>query len=624
MFSLLCFLLIPMIAFVIAGRLRRDSRSVVFDVARYLLLMLAILVVNGIVMIPLDRAAMRIAWNGKGGAFLYIDYGTVSALSACLLSFAMGVLLRIAHKKQSLYSVVESKRGAAVSVRGAVLHLLVLILLWLTLSLSWGLSRFGNVGFEEIVFHLNVPLEGSTTDLVVDYLKTVSCEVALSFALFEALVFFPSAKRYQIRNRKDRVLLQVLPFRMSFGCALAGLAAWMLLLLVGADANLGFTEYVIAQIRQSELIEKEYVDPEKVSIVFPEEKRNLITIYVESAETSSQDKANGGFFDVNYIPEMTRIARENTSFSHSNLIEGAAVAPACGWTIAGLSAETAGLPLKLYTEERGKWGKDNQMDKFSSFMPGATTLGDILKDAGYRNIFMCGSDLTFGGRRTYFTQHGDYEAYDYVRAQEEGRIARDYYVNWGFEDEKLYAWAKEVLTEASASSQPFNFSMLTVDTHNPDGYVCRLCRSEHEHMFANVLSCASRQLDDFLAWCKEQPFYENTSIIVLGDHASMTVGFYEEEMVDTHLGNQYRKIYNAFINCPVEPVREENRRFTTIDFYPTTLAAIGAQIEGDRLALGTNLFSDRDTLAEEYGYDVLFEELHLKSQFYNEEIMYPD
>jgi phosphoglycerol transferase len=50
---------------------------------------------------------------------------------------------------------------------------------------------------------------------------------------------------------------------------------------------------------------------------------------------------------------------------------------------------------------------------------------------------------------------------------------------------------------------------------------------------------------------------------------------------------------------------------------------MGVTIEGDRLGLGTNLFSERDTLSEEYGYDVLFEELHLKSQFYNKEIMYP-
>ena len=102
--------------------------------------------------------------------------------------------------------------------------------------------------------------------------------------------------------------------------------------VVLADGSFGVIDYVVSQMKQSELIEQEYVDPKSVSITFPKEKRNLITIYIESAETSSQDKENGGFFDVNYTPEMTRIAKENVSFSHSSLIEGAAVAPACGWT----------------------------------------------------------------------------------------------------------------------------------------------------------------------------------------------------------------------------------------------------------------------------------------------------
>ena len=36
-----------------------------------------------------------------------------------------------------------------------------------------------------------------------------------------------------------------------------------------------------------------------------------------------------------------------------------------------------------------------------------------------------------------------------------------------------------------------------------------------------------------------------------------------------------------------------------MDLFPTTLGALGAQIEGERLGLGTNLFSNRETLSEE-------------------------
>ena len=60
-----------------------------------------------------------------------------------------------------------------------------------------------------------------------------------------------------------------------------------------------------------------------------------------------------------------------------------------------------------------------------------------------------------------------------------------------------------------------------------------------------------------------------------------------------------------------------------MDFFPTTLASLGVTIEGERLGLGTNLFSDQATLAEEYGYETMFSELSRTSVFYNNEILYP-
>ena len=49
--------------------------------------------------------------------------------------------------------------------------------------------------------------------------------------------------------------------------------------------------------------------------------------------------------------------------------------------------------------------------------------------------------------------------------------------------------------------------------------------------------------------------------------------------------------------------------------YPTTLAALGVKIEGERLGLGTNLFSDKSTLSEKYGVEYVREEIEKKSSF---------
>lgn len=49
---------------------------------------------------------------------------------------------------------------------------------------------------------------------------------------------------------------------------------------------------------------------------------------------------------------------------------------------------------------------------------------------------------------------------------------------------------------------------------------------------------------------------------------------------------------------------------------------MGVRIDGERLALGTNLFSDKPTLLEEKGVSLVAEELVKKSDFYNSRLMY--
>lgn len=78
-----------------------------------------------------------------------------------------------------------------------------------------------------------------------------------------------------------------------------------------------------------------------------------------------------------------------------------------------------------------------------------------------------------------------------------------------------------------------------------------------------------------------------------------------------------RTIYNCFINTDrTIALSEKNREFTTLDMFPTVLSALGFDIEGDRLGLGTDLFSSTTTLAEELGYEYLQQELSKSSLYY--------
>ena len=370
--------------------------------------------------------------------------------------------------------------------------------------------------------------------------------------------------------------------------------------------KLGVPEYVNKKTTESDFIEKNYVDPNSVKIMFPEEKRNVVYIFLESFEVTFAETEAGGPIVENYLPEMTELADTYINFSNDDGLGGALSFYGTTWTAAAMVTQTSGVIMEVPLNANNYGGDE-------IYMPGLTSIGEILADNGYTNTLLVGSNAEFHGREDYFEDHGNYDIIDTESLKEEGRLPEDYDVWWGFEDAKLYDYAKEELTRLAQQDEPFNFTMLTCDTHFPNGYVCELCQDDYNAQYPNVVRCSSRQLTDFILWIQEQPFYENTTIVICGDHLTMDPDFMQG--VD---GEYQRTIYNCIINSAVEPKQEKNRLFGTYDMMPTTLAAMGATIAGERLGLGTNLFSSKKTLTEEYGFEVVDAEFQKKSTFYNQ------
>ena len=62
---------------------------------------------------------------------------------------------------------------------------------------------------------------------------------------------------------------------------------WLTLALAaGGAVSSGMHMYIYDMFHESAIFEEEYVDPDSVEIEFPEEKRNLIYIFLESMETT--------------------------------------------------------------------------------------------------------------------------------------------------------------------------------------------------------------------------------------------------------------------------------------------------------------------------------------------------
>lgn len=379
---------------------------------------------------------------------------------------------------------------------------------------------------------------------------------------------------------------------------------------------LGIEEYQKSQTETSDLFEMYYTDPKTTKISFPSKKKNLIYILCESMEQTYTGEENGGGLKKSVIPELTKLAKENNDFSVDDKeLNGARTPGNTTWTIAGICAQSMGIPLNLENATQ-VWNRN--FEESSQFMPHVTALGDILKENGYKNYFMCGSIAAFAGRANLFKQHGDYQIFDYNTAITDKIIESGHYVWWGYEDEYLFEYAQKELTEISKQDEPFNFTMLTVDTHFPDGYPCEKCPSIYDSQYENVIRCSDTQISDFVKWVQQQDFYKDTTIVIAGDHLSM------DGNVPSWIPEGYeRKTFFTVINGPDYPL-EVTREFATIDIYPTIIESLGAKIDGGRLALGTSLYSNQQTLLERMGYDELNRQMNAKSDFYESVILNGD
>jgi phosphoglycerol transferase len=500
-------------------------------------------------------------------------------------------------------------------IKISVIVILYFLAVLCSCAVAWALHTWVGLTMDELVFHLMSPLEGTGSGLIQQFLL-LCLAPALAVAAGIGIWLVQRDRKFHQKGAAGEAKQRFLP-AWCRGILLA-VPVFLLAGSLGVFAwRVDLVGYIQGQSETSAFVQEQYVDPKDIALIYPEKKQNLIYIYLESMEITYADEADGGAFLTDYIPELTALAQSGQCFADSSgQLNGGIPLPGATWTMGAMMAQTSGLPLQLYV-------KHNAMSTQDHFFTGMTGLGDLLKEAGYHQVLMLGSKATFGGRDTYFTQHGEYDILDYKYAVKEGWIPEDYYEFWGFEDEKLISYAKEELLQLAEDYQqdgtPFNLTMLTVDTHFEDGYVCRLCDDAYEEQYANVLSCSSRQVAAFVEWIRQQDFYEDTAVVIAGDHLTM-----DSDFCGSVAAEYQRKTYTVILNgVPDRTLEGESRTetdqggrlYSTFDLFPTTLAALGVTIPGDRLGLGVNLYSDTPTLLETYGLEMVTQELQKKSLF---------
>ena len=240
------------------------------------------------------------------------------------------------------------------SAAGAVLTVfLVTLSALLAASITWMFKTWNYLTMDELMYQLRAPMDGTNRNMIMDYIWSCIPLTVIVLAVSIILLFL---------LRKKKVI-----YRILIGVLFLGAAGIISYYLWYTWDRLDIGNYAENKSTYSEFIDVNYIDPADTELTFPETKRNLIYIFLESVETTYADTENGGAFEENYIPHLTEMAQEYEDFSGSSTdLNGGHSMPYTTWTAGALFGQTSGLPLSIPID-------GNSMDTQDSFFPGIVT-----------------------------------------------------------------------------------------------------------------------------------------------------------------------------------------------------------------------------------------------------------
>lgn len=307
----------------------------------------------------------------------------------------------------------------------------------------------------------------------------------------------------------------------------------------------------------------DYIDPKIVRIAKDAARpRNLVLIYMESIEETYSDPS---LFGRDLLAPLHQL--DGRSFDRYLPV------PGTNWTIAAMVATQCGVPLRVYSESDVRQDPSGR-----TYLPGATCLGDILRAKGYRNVFMGGASLSFSGKGVFLRDHGYAKTFgreEWIAQGAQGLDLND----WGVYDSHLFEGARAELKALHDSGQPFNLTLLTMNTHNPYGYFGPGCKGRGAQDFEGLVACSAQQVREFIDFARTSGYLEDTVFVVIGDHPAVPNPVWHK-LRDVPERRIFNRFYGPHLPAP-------NRAgVVPFDLFPSMLELLGFHVAGGRLGLG--------------------------------------
>lgn len=447
---------------------------------------------------------------------------------------------------------------------------LILLATFLFFLGIWLKDNFGEVSADQVLYHLQYHTEN--TQAVVKYKKSFIFNCLIPTGAFSLILFF--GLNISLTNSKPHRLLNfyIIPFFFT-------------LLSFFYISNHHFFLSYFYSYKYKNYISKLYISPDNIQP--PNIKKNLIIIYIESLESGYK---NPILFKKNLLSNLNFMDINSISFEEYKQTSGT------GWTIAGIFSSLCGVPLR----PKDSWFPTEQynnkkiaidgnelltQNQAKKFMPNIKCLGDILKKNGYTNIFLGGANQDFAGKGNFFKTHGYEEVWG---ATEWSKTGSTRFNEWGIYDDELFEKAKSHLITLYKNRQPFNLTILTLDTHHPSGYVNDFCLKKGIEHFDEIVECSVEIVSDFVNFALKNDLSKNTDIVILGDHLA-----FNSSPSIFKLKKEKRSIYNLFLSHTLKV--PNTKKILHYDIYPTILSMLDFKVPLNRVALGSSAFGERDS-----------------------------
>ena len=197
-----------------------------------------------------------------------------------------------------------------------------------------------------------------------------------------------------------------------------------------------------------------------------------------------------------------------------------------------------------------------------SVIPVYSGLPTVLKGNGYYNMFFMTHESQYDNMNAFFRTNG----FDEIHAEEnypKEKIAN----HFGVQDDYLYEYALPILNERAQSGQPF-FSVLLSISNHPPYVIPSYFHPKSEKIEDQIVEYADWSIRKFMTEAQQQPWFENTIFVLLGDHGKL-VGTPENEMPEA-----YNHVPFMIYRKGIEPRNIANFG-GQIDVAPTLLGLLG-------------------------------------------------